>query len=54
MPDSPTARARLLAAGLSPARIAEHAAAGRIRVDGRRGGLDEPAAPPARVVIWHE
>lgn len=50
-----TVRTRLSAAGLAPDRIAEHHAAGRIRVDGRRvADLDEPAPPPARVVVWHE
>ncbi len=54
-PDAPTVRARLSAAGLSPARVAEHLAAGRLRVDGRPvQDLDEPAPVGARVVVWSE
>lgn len=48
----PTARDRLLRGGLSPARIEQHHAAGRVQMDGRRvEDLDEPAPPPARIVI---
>lgn len=51
-PDSPTVRTRLTAAGLSPARVAEHLAAGRLTVDGRQvEDLDEPAPPPARLLL---
>lgn len=53
--DVPTVRDRLTAAGVSPARIAAHLERGRIRVDGRAViDLDEPAPPPARVVVWGE
>lgn len=49
---APTVRDRLTAAGISPGRIAEHHAAGRITLDGEPvTDLDQPAAPPARVVI---
>ena len=53
MPEAPTVRDRLAAAGLSPQRIAEHAEAGRVRVDGEVvEDLDMLAPPPDRVVLW--
>ncbi len=49
---APTVRDRLTAAGISPARIDEHHRAGRVLLDGVLvDDLDQPAAPPARVVI---
>lgn len=48
---APTVGDRLLAAGLTPARIALHAAAGTLMVDGRPAHPDDPAPPPARIVI---
>lgn len=48
----PTVLSRLQAAGLSPERIAAHHAAGLIRCDGQPAAdLDQPAPPPARIVI---
>ncbi len=49
---TPSVRYRLLAAGLDEARIEKHHAAGRVRCDGEPvTDLDQPAPPPARVVI---
>ena len=53
--DTPTVRDRLTAAGLSEERIQLHLQAGRIRCDGDTvTDLDQPAPPPARVVIGRE
>ena len=53
MSEVPTVHERLTAAGLSAERIAEHVAAGRVRVDGEPvDDVDAPAPPPARVVLW--
>ena len=58
VPDDPaptTVRDRLAAAGLSDARVDEHLAAGRVRVDGELvTDLETPAPPPARVVVWDQ
>lgn len=52
MTDQPAVRDRLQVAGISPERIDLHHAAGRIRCDGEQvHDLDQPAPPPARVVI---
>lgn len=52
MSPDPTVRSRLTSAGLSPARIAEHLAAGQIRLDGVRVTDLEQAAPPgSRLVL---
>jgi hypothetical protein len=55
MTDEPAplcARDRLITAGLSEQRIEQHLAAGRVRVDGELlQDLDQPAPPPARVVL---
>ncbi len=52
MTDQPTVRDRLTSAGIRPDRQAEHLAAGRVRVDGVQvSDLDQPAPPPARVVL---
>jgi hypothetical protein len=52
MPDTPTVRDRLTAAGVSPESVEAHFRAGRIRVDGEPvTDLDGAAAPPARVVL---
>jgi hypothetical protein len=48
-------RDRLTAAGLSDERIAEHMAAGRVRVDGELAtDLDTSAPAGTRVVVWAE
>lgn len=48
----PSVRDRLLAALISPARIDDHYAAGRLSVDGETvTDLDQPAPIPARIVI---
>lgn len=48
----PSVRDRLLAALISPARIDDHYAAGRLSVDGVAvEDLDQPAPIPARIVI---
>ena len=48
-----TVHDRLTAAGLSGARIEEHMAAGRVRVEGEPvTDLDTPAPAGTRVVIW--
>ena len=48
-----TVRDRLTAAGLSDERIAQHMAAGRVRVDGELvTDLDAPAPVGTRAVVW--
>lgn len=49
---TPTVRDRLIAAGWSESRIAEHVEAGRVRVDGVLvEDLDMPAPAEAQVVV---
>jgi hypothetical protein len=51
----PTVRSRLQDSGISPERIELHHAAGRIRLDGQPvHDLDQPAPPPARIVLAGE
>jgi len=50
--DSPTVADRMRAAGLSDERIVEHAAAGRVRLDGQPADLDAPAPAGTRVNLW--
>lgn len=48
-----TIRTRLLTAGLSPERIEQHAAAGRLHVDGEPvEDLDQAVSAEARIVLW--
>jgi hypothetical protein len=54
-PRIPTVFDRLVGAGLSQERIEQHLTAGRVRVDGELvTDLNQPAPPPARVVLWAE
>jgi hypothetical protein len=54
-PEIPTVFDRLVGAGLSQERIEQHLTAGRVRVDGELvTDLNQPAPPPARVVLWAE
>ena len=54
-PNLTTVHDRLIAAGLSDERIAEHMTAGRVRVDGELvTDLDTPAPGGTRVVVWAE
>lgn len=49
---APTVLSRLQAAGIRADRITAHHAAGRLRLDGEPvTSLDQPAPPPARIVI---
>ncbi|CAA9364759.1 MAG: hypothetical protein AVDCRST_MAG68-5073 [uncultured Gemmatimonadetes bacterium] len=49
---APSVRNRLRSAGISEDRIVEHAAAGRVRLDGEPAGLDQPAPAGTRVNLW--
>lgn len=51
MSPDPTVRSRLTSAGLSPARIADHLAAGRIRLDGVRVSDLGQSAAGSRLVL---
>jgi hypothetical protein len=54
-PAPTTVRDRLTAAGLSGERIAEHMAAGRVRVDGELvTDLNTQAPAGTRIVVWSE
>lgn len=49
---TPTVRDRLTSAGISPDRVDAHHADGRVMLDGEPvADLDQPAPPPARIVI---